>query len=192
MPGSLQDFSLIRSYVNKAKEDNNLATASLGFSFFILDLVLSLQPDEIEDSLTDSFYLQSQSRDSGHDRGIDALYIDRSETPNVVHIFNFKLTEVFENTSNFFPASEIDKILGFLATIMQQDTSLREHVNPVLFSKAQEIWNLFQSQNPKFIVHICANYYFPFEENEKKRFERELQKYSSITAEYHLMPDLVQ
>jgi len=153
---------------------------------------LSLQPDEIQDSLTDSFYLQSQSRTSGHDRGIDALYIDSSENPNTVHLFNFKYTEIFQNTDAFFPANEIDKILGFLSSIMQQDESLREHVNPALFSKAQEIWNLFQSQNPKFIVHICANYYYCFEEAERRRFERELSKYTALTAEYHVMPDLVQ
>jgi hypothetical protein len=70
---SLQDFSLIRTYVDKFRSDNSLQTASLGFSFFILDLILNLQTDEIEDSLTDSFYLQSKSRDSGHDRGIDAI-----------------------------------------------------------------------------------------------------------------------
>jgi AIPR protein len=188
---SLQDFSLIRTYVDKFRSDNSLQTASLGFSFFILDLILNLQTDEIEDSLTDSFYLQSKSRDSGHDRGIDAIYIDSTESPSAVHIFNFKYTEDFHNTEKFFPATEIDKILGFFTTVMAQDDSIREHINPVLFSKTQEIWNLFQTQNPRFIVHICANFYRAFEENEKRRFEKELSKYTSLTAEYHLMADLV-
>jgi hypothetical protein len=189
---SLQDFSLIRTYVEKFQSENGLLTASFGFCFFILDLILNLQIDEIEDSLTDSSYLQSTSQDSGHDRGLDAVYIDGAESPSTVHIFSFKYTEDFEHSNRFFPANEIDKILGFLASLMQRDESLREHVNPVLFSKAQEIWTLFQSENPKFVIHICSNYYQSFEKHEKVRFERELAKYTFITAEYHVMSSLVE
>lgn len=189
---SLQDFSLIRTYVEKFKSDNTLQTSSLAFSFFVLDLLFSLQADEIEDALTDSFYLRTRSQDSGHDRGIDALYIDGSESPSVVHLFSFKYTEDFKKTGNHFPSGEIDKILGFLSSIMQRDESLKSHVNSALYSKVEEIWSLFDSQNPKFLVHVCANYYHPFEEGEKKRFERELSKYSSVAAEYHLMPELVK
>lgn len=189
---SLQDFSLIRTYVAKFKNENGLQNASFGFCFFVLDLILNLQVDEIEDSITDSSYLQSASKPSGHDRGVDAVYVDGAEAPSTVHIFSFKYTEEFENSSKFFPATEIDKILGFLASVMQKDESLREDVNPVLFSKVQEIWTLFQSENPKFVIHICSNYYHPFEKNEKQRFERELARYTSITPEYHLMPNLVE
>lgn len=192
VPPSLQDFSLIRTYVGKSQSDHSLATPSIAFAFFVLDLLFNLQADEIEDSLTDSFYLRTRSKDSGHDRGIDALYIDGSENPRAVHLFSFKYTEEFKKTTNHFPSGEIDKILGFLSSVMQQDEALSDDVNQSLYSKVQEIWTLFQSENPKFIVHICANYYQPFEENEKKRFERELAKYSSLTAEYHLMPELVK
>ncbi len=192
---SLQDFSLIRTYVEKFRNENGLQNASFGFCFFALDLILGLQIDEIEDSITDSSYLQSTSQPSGHDRGVDAIYIDSAETaeaPSTVHIFNFKYTEQFENSNKFFPASEIDKILGFLASVLQKDEALRDHVNPILFSKVQEIWTLFQSENPKFVIHIASNYYHPFEKNEKQRFERELAKYTFISPEYHLMPALVE
>lgn len=189
---SLQDFSIIRTYTTKFRLDNSLETSSLGFSFFMLDLILNLQTDEIEESLTDSFYLRSQSRASGHNRGVDALYIDNSESPSTIHLFNIKYTEDFKKTTNHFPSGEIDKILGFLSSLMQQEEALKDHVNPVLFSKIQEVWDIFQSQSPKFKIHICANFYKPFEESEKKRFERELSKYASVTAEYHLMPELVK
>ena len=188
---SLQDFSLIKTYVDKFQSDYSLQTSSIAFSYFSLDHILSLQIDEIEDSITDTFYLLSKSHDSGHDRGIDAVYLDTSRTPNVVHIFNFKYTENFQKARGFFPSSEIDKILIFIHSIMQQDESLRENINPSLFSKVQEIWNLFQSQNPEFIIHICGNFYHAFEETEKRRFEREISKYTHFTIQYNIITDLV-
>jgi len=189
---SLQDYSLIRTYAEKFQSDNGLEAPSLGFSFFVLDLVLNLQVDEIEDALTDTFYLRSRSQESGHDRGIDALYIDNSEDPSIAHLFSFKYAQDFRHTAKFFPGNEIDKIVGFLSNIMQQDESLRDYINPALFSKVQEIWDLFQSENPKFVVHICTNYYNSFEPNEKTRFERALSNYTFVTVQYHLMPDLVE
>jgi hypothetical protein len=189
---SLQDFRLIHTYVEKVRSEQNLQTGSLGFYFFVLDLILSLQPDEIEDSITDNFFLRTRSQDSGHDRGIDAIYVDSSQSPHVVHIFNMKYTEAFENTRGFFPGGEIDKISGFISALMQQDEELCKHVNPMLASKIQEIWTIFQSQNPRFVMHICANYYQPFEKNERQRFERELEKYSFFSIQYHLMGELVE
>lgn len=189
---SLQDFSLIRTHAEKYQSELLLQTLSLGFSAFVLDLILSLQADEIEDSLTDSFFLQSRSQTSGHDRGIDAIYIDNSVTPSIVHIFNFKYTDDFRKINNHFPATEIDKILGFLANLMAKDDSMRMEVNPILYSKVQEIWNLFNSQNPLFVVHICSNHYKSFEEMEKKRFEKGLANYTYISHEYHEMSGIVE
>lgn len=189
---SLQDFSLIRTYVEQFQRENALATPSLGFSYFVLDLLLGLQTDEIEDALTDSFYLQSRSRDSGHDRGIDAAYIDGSETPSVVHLFNLKYTDSFDKTDRFFPASEIDKILGFVDSLVSRDDTIKQHVNPALWAKVQEIWALFDTENPKFNIHICANHYHPFEHGEKTRFERQISNYTYFAVEYNLMPDLVE
>ena len=189
---SLQDFTHIKGRVEHFKREHELKTASLGFSFFILDLVLGLQIDEIEEAMTDTFYLQTQDKDSSHDRGIDAVYIDNSETPSVVHLFSFKYTESFEKTVSFFPANEIDKILYFLYGVMQKDVEIEKNVNKALFAKIEEIWDLFSSQNPKFVIHICSNFYNNFELNEGKRFDRELDKYSFISVEYHSMPDIVQ
>jgi len=189
---SLQDYSLIRTCAQKFQSDNGLETLSLGFSFFVLDLILNLQVDEIEDALTDSFYLHSRSQTSGHDRGIDALYIDNSAEPSIVHLFSFKYAQDFRHATKFFPGTEIDKILGFLSSVMQQEESLRDHINPSLFSKVEEIWNLFQSETPRFVIHICSNYYNSFEPNERARFERSLANYTFVRSEYHLMADLVE
>jgi hypothetical protein len=188
---SLQDFSLIKTHVDSVTKDQDLSRSSLGFVFFALDLILSIQEDEIADAITDTAYLSERDKDTGHDRGIDAMYIDESEIPATVHLFNFKYTEQFKSTTKNFPSGEIDKITGFVRAIMQQDEHLNSTINKHLFSKVQDIWNLFSNQNPRFVVHLCANFYNGFEPQEQKRFEREIDKFSNFSIEYHLTPWIV-
>jgi SPX domain protein involved in polyphosphate accumulation len=188
---SLQDFSLIKTHVDKIAQDQGLSKTSLGFVFFALDLILGLQEDEIENAITDTTYLFERGKEKGHDRGIDALYIDESELPATVHLFNFKYTEQFKSTTNHFPSGEIDKITIFLRAMMQQDECLDSTINKHLSSKVQDIWNLFSNQNPRFVVHLCANFYNGFEPQEQKRFEREVGKFSNFSIEYHLIPWIV-
>jgi hypothetical protein len=160
--------------------------------FFAVDLILGLQDDEIEDAITDNAYLAHTASDGkkGHDRGIDAVYIDENKVPPVVHLFNCKYTEQFKKTLSHFPGSEIDKICGFIAALMTEDENLKTSINPVLYSKVEEIWSLFRRLTPEFVVHICSNSYLPFEDAEKRRFELELKKYS-IRVQYDLLRDFV-
>lgn len=188
---SLQDFSLIKTHVDKITQEKDLSVGSLGFMFFALDLILALQEDEIEDAITDTAYLAERGAAKGHDRGMDAIYIDETEAPATVHLFNFKYTEQFKKTGGSFPSGEIDKISGFLSSLMQQDEQLETTINKPLFSKVQDIWSLFSNHNPKFVIHICGNYYNGFEPLEQKRFEREIERYSNFQVSYHLIPWLV-
>lgn len=186
---SRQDFSLVRTQVEKFTEDFNLTKQSDGFLHFILNIVLGLQEDEITDSITDNSYLTSIGSEGGHDRGIDAIYIDESDAKQTVHLFNCKYTENFQKTESHFPGNEIDKMVSFLSDLMGQDNNIKETVNPILFGKIEEIWDLFDKTNPNFVVHICANYYNGFEKKEGERFERAVSK--MVNIEYHLMDELV-
>ena len=160
---SLQDFSLVRTHVQQFTSDFGLSNDSLGFMLFALDIILGLQDDEADDAITDTSYLTHSKKESGHDRGIDALYIDYSEKPAIVHLFNMKYTGEQKKTVNNFPSGEIDKILGFLSALISGDENSLENINRHLFSKVEEIWALFKSQNPKFVVHLCANQYLGLE-----------------------------
>lgn len=188
---SLQEFSLIRSKTEKIKEDYCFSAMSSAFYFVVMDLVLGLQDDEISDSITDTNHLKISGKPSGHDRGIDALYIEDTTLPATIHFFNFKYTDKFEKSKREnFPSGEIDKILNFIGTLNQQEESLVQEVNPILASKVKDIWKLFDSQNPVFIFHFCANLYKGFEKNELMRFERNLPRNSEV--HFHLIPDLVK
>lgn len=188
---SIQDFSLTESFVKKSVANYGLSDKSQGFMFFVLGLLLKIQDDEILESITDSNFLKTIGKSSGHDRGIDAIYIDEDLIPARVHFFNFKYTENFEKLTNHYPSVEIDKIISFLNSLMAKDKNLKNDINKVLFSKVEEIWKLFEEHYPYFHFHICGNSYIGFEKREKDRFEREIHRHSQFEIHYDLIENLV-
>lgn len=190
---SLQDFSLIHTNVQKYMNDFNLETLSSAFSYFILNLILGLQDDEIKDAVTDNNLLREIGKCSGHDRGIDALYIDYEDVDGKakIHFFNFKYAKDFNKTKSNFPANEIDKIVGFINDLMSQEELMKDTVNSILYEKIREIWKIFEDVNPNFTIHLCANYYYGLEKLEKERFERAINRHSNFEIKYHFIEDLV-
>ena len=189
---TLQDFSLIRSHIKRIKDDYNLSMMSFGIYYLAMDLILDLQKDEIDDSLTDNAYLMSIGATAGHDRGIDAVYIDDAQTPSKVYFFNFKYTDKFSKTSSNFPSSEIDKILSFLDSLMSQDEQIVNDINSSLYEKVQEIWDLFNKENPIFEIVICSNHFKNLEKNEKDRLVRGVNRYSNFTITNFCAHDFVK
>ncbi len=187
---SLQDYSTVKSHVEKIQADLKKDPQD-AFYFFALNLILGLQDDEIEDSITDNSYLAKIGSRSGHDRGIDAVYVDTSDVKPIVHLFNCKYTQIFEKTDSHFPSAEIDKIVNFLNGLLGKDKELTNTVNPVLASKVEEIWELHQTINPNYKIHLCANLYNGLIKDEKLRFEREVHIHSNFEIEYHLMDEFV-
>lgn len=189
---SLQDYSLIDTAVIRLQEDLELADKTSAFYYFVMQLLLGLQPDEVDDAITDNNYQRLNGKSGGHDRGIDALFVDSSTTPPTVHILTFKFAQSFEKTTGHYPSAETDKILNYVHAIMRQDRSLQSEVNPKLFQKTEEIWGLFRSDNPAFVIHICTNYFNSLEPGELSRFERELQRFANFSLRQHTAPDLVR
>ena len=188
---TLQDFSLVRTKTEKRRQDYGFSDLESAFYFVVIDLILGLQEDEIRDSITDSNFLKISNQPSGHDRGIDALYIDEISTPPEIHMFNFKYAKTFDKVkNNNLPSGEIDKILSFINALNQKNSFLLQEVNAVLSSKVEDIWRIFDSQNPTLVFHICANHYKNFEQAEKERLERSIGK--SVEIRYHLMSNLIE
>lgn len=178
---SLHDFSLINLKVKKIMQEQELESCSKSFLFFSLETLLSLQDDEIKDSITDG----------GNDRGIDAVYVDEDNKTPVIHFFNCKYTEDSNKSkNNNFPSIEIDKILTFINNLMSEDEDILKDANNFLSSKVNEIWDLMKNKETKFVIHICSNYYSGFIKNEKERFEKEINKYRDIKLEYNLLTNL--
>jgi predicted transcriptional regulator len=187
---SLQDFSTINAYVSRI-EDGLKKAPQDAFYYFVLGIILGLQDDEIEDAITDNNYLKKKGSLGGHDRGIDAIYIDNSDVKPTVHFFNCKYITQFDKISGHFPSSEIDKIVNFLNALITKDDALGSTVNPVLYSKVREIWEIFRNVNPNFEIHLCANLYHGLIPDEKERFEREISVHSNFVIHYHLIDEYV-
>ena len=117
---TLQDFSTIRTYVNTYKDDYKQQDEVDAFYYLGLELILGIPDDEIADSITDNNYLVKQKTGKGgHDRGIDAVYIDESDISRpIIHFFNFKHTSKFEKAQEFIQSGEIEKILRKLLLFM--------------------------------------------------------------------------
>jgi hypothetical protein len=188
---TIADYSLITSYVRKYGKDNNVEEDAIAFYFFILDLVLKLTDDEVRDSITDNYYLKKYGNFSGHDRGIDAIYVDSEADPKTVHFFNFKYASTYKKTAHFIESGEIDKIEVFLNKLMTQDFSLKDEINMILYSKVEEIWEIFTDDYPKFVFHIATNYQNSFTTDEKLRFERCINKYTNFEIDYILADKIV-
>ena len=49
---SVQDFSLVQQFVNRAKTDQGLTSDSQGYYYVLLGTLFGLQDDEIDQSIT--------------------------------------------------------------------------------------------------------------------------------------------
>jgi hypothetical protein len=186
----IQDFALINTYIQKIQKEERLENLSHAFMFFAVQSQLDLQDDDVDNSLTDTDYVKLH-QESGHDRGIDAIYIDRTELSPTVHIFNCKYAIKTKTAKNNFPSSECDKISQFIGDLLNQDSNLKSTVNGILAQKVDDIWKLFETANPNFIIHVCGNHEKGLEIDERKRFELSIARHSNFTIEYHFLDEYV-
>ena len=194
---SLAEFTLVREHIKKIKNDlgyqerTNEISSSNAFYYLTLDLILDLNYNEIEENITDTNFLRLKKKPSGHDRGIDAIYIDENVKPPKIHFFNCKYTEIFDNTEKHFPSGEIDKIIGFINELSRRNTKLLTEVNLALAGKIEQIWLIFDKYSPELIFHFCSNSYKEMEEKENNRLKGLLGRHK-IKTNYFLMPDIVK
>ncbi len=178
--GTLQDFSLIKTSVDQYQKEYKLKVSSHAFLHLCLELLLNLQPDEIEESKTEG----------SADRGIDAIYIDESNSVARIHIFNNKYAKDYDKTKRNFPSNEVDKIINIVDEILGKNPKLKEEVNPRLYEKIKHIWSIFESQNPEFAIYLCSNYQENLTATEQRRFEMAIGKHSYFNYKYYKMDDL--
>ncbi len=184
------EHSLVQGEVRKYAEDSDVSQVN-GFYYLVLDFILGLNKYDSMEQITDTDYLKKTGgRQSGHDRGVDALYIDTESVPPKVHVFNCKFTEQFNKLANNFPSGEIDKLIIFFRSLMGEDENFKDEVNPVLFSKVQEIWDLFDSHTPEFYLHLCSNQSKPMADSENDRLCRELKRFG-VNVKYFLLGDIL-
>lgn len=173
-----QDFQLIKTAVEKTKEDygeryNFSNDSSIAFCWFVLENIFNLKEDEIDEALTDTSYLKRQNRDSADDSGIDAVIINDEE--NIVYLINFKYTEDFENSKNkHFPSNECSKVLVFLENLFNREIS--NEINKTLKEKCQEIFSIQEGGKLlQFKLHYISNYFQGLQKDKIEGFKNNLK-----------------
>ncbi|PMR70407.1 AIPR family protein [Halomonas heilongjiangensis] len=187
---NLKDFSLVRERINKIAGDRGLK-ASSAFYFFCMDLVLSINDTEIEDSITDTEYLLLTGGQSGKDKGVDAVYIDEDQNPPVISFFNCKYTGKVDKLENHFPSSESTKVIDFFSKLLEQDIDLIKEVNPVLAGKVEQIWSIFSKVNPELRLYFCSNSYNRMVGEEYAAIKRDLESKRRVSVDFFLMDNMV-
>lgn len=167
----------VRSYIGQYDDCVSLQTA---FNHVVLEYVLSLDPEEIEDSITDG----------SHDRGIDAVYVDEREGRNTIHLFQFKHASTFVKAKRNFPSNEIDKLLSFCSEVLDENMNLKKTCNSLLWGKVQEIWDALKRPNPIFELHFASNM-LGLVPTERQRIEDALSKYRSFHVNEHTLETVV-
>ena len=184
---NIQDFSVIRTRLNKIKEELNLQDITDAFYIMAIGTECDLQDTEIIDCITDNLFLVKNSSNGGHDRGIDAIYIENSSESSraKVHLFNCKCASTFEQAQKSFPSSEIEKIVTYIDNLMNRNEEWIQNANAILKEKTKEIWDLFENDYPQFYIHICSNLEKGMDNNEFIRMQKSLSKYSDINILQH-------
>ncbi|PJZ79208.1 AIPR family protein [Leptospira meyeri] len=191
MEKNLQDFSLIASQTNRFKIDYELENETIAFYYFTLNSLFKLQKDEIEDTITDTDYLSIIGETTGNDNGIDALFINTASTPPNIHLLNYKFITEFKKADSNFPSNELHKIKSFINSILQEDREIEKNINPTLYSKMEEIWEIYKHQIPIINIHLVSNSFQGLEKTEKEKFEREMFRYTNFKIHYNTIDSFV-
>ena len=160
--------------------DNGIDIPQKAFPILMVSALLNVSDEEAEDSITDG----------AKDRGVDAVFVDDRDGRNSVHVFQFKYANTFENTKKNFPSGEIDKLVSFFDDLLDENKSLEDTCNPILWNKVKEMWLALNRPNPSIEVHFCGNT-LPMQEAEQKRANNSIGKYKYFNLHHHSLDSIV-
>jgi len=167
---NLQTFSLLHEKVNEINKSDPGEAIGVSFMKLALSVILKLNADEIEDSITD-----------GPDDGeIDAVYID----DKTIHIFTFKYTDNFNQTKKNYPGTELDQFTNTLNLIISGELKkgLR---NEAVWEKYEEIQTISLKGRLNFKIYIVSNKLPPVK-NERNKIESALESFQITDKPYYL------
>ncbi len=172
---NLASFSLLDNRVKKYMSDYVLDKLGTAFEWVVLELILSLNSSEVEESIVDD----------GMDGGIDAIYISDTD----VHIFTCTYAETFENSAKNFPQNKLDNLIVTVEKIFKRELT-ESDVNPALWEKVKDIWSLISTGTPNLIFYIVSNKQNPTEAA-IRRFEGSLKPFHFVKFYYFDLEDII-
>ncbi len=161
--------------------ENGIDIEQKAFPILMVTSLLSVSDEEAEDSITDG----------SNDRGVDSVFIDDREGRNSIHVFQFKYVDNYDNTKKNFPSSEIDKLVSFFSDLLDNNKSLEQSCNPILWNKVKEMWVALQKPKLSIEVHFCGNM-LEMQDAEKERANTSLGKYRNFNVHHHSLESIVE
>ncbi|WP_373991915.1 AIPR family protein [Duganella sp. BuS-21] len=160
--------------------ENGIDKPQKAFPILMVATILGISEEDASDAITDG----------AKDRGVDAIVVDENHG-NVVHIFQFKCADKFENAKKNFPSSEIDKLATYIAEMLDMDATLKQTCNPILWNKTQEIWEAMNKPGVEFKIHFCGNM-LEMTADEKARASAVFRKYRQFTIQHYSLDSIVK
>ena len=168
----------VKSYIDI---ENGIDSEQKAFPILMVFSLLMVSDEEAEDAITDG----------AKDRGVDAVFVDDRDGKNVIHVFQFKYVNTYENTKKNFPSAEIDKLVSFFDDLLDVNKSLEDTCNPILWNKVKEIWAALDKSKPSIEVHFCGNT-LPMQGAERKRADSSLGKFKYFNVNHHSLDSIVE
>lgn len=179
---TLIDFSTVSHKVEEWLDPElGIDTPSKAFMPLMVAAVLDITDEESYDAITDG----------GQDRGVDALYVDERDGKNTIHVFQFKYAGTFDKSKSNFPSGEIDKILSFLADLLDQDPSMELTCNSILWEKVKEAWQSLAKKNPAIEIHFCSNT-LQMIGDERRRLRKALEKWNGVRENHYGLNEIIE
>jgi hypothetical protein len=160
--------------------DSGIDTEQKAFPILMVASLLNVSDEEAEDSITDG----------SKDRGVDAVFVDDRDGRNSIHVFQFKYAANFGNTKKNFPSGEIDKLVSFFVELLDENKSLEDTCNPILWNKVKEIWAALNKPKASIEVHFCGNT-LPMQDEERARADASLGKFKYFNVHHHSLDSIV-
>ncbi|MGN6155911.1 MAG: AIPR family protein [Sphingomicrobium sp.] len=178
---TLIDYSTIDHKVEEWKDsDLGIVESSKAFMPMMVAAILDITDEEAYDAITDG----------SKDRGVDALFLDERDGKNVIHIFQFKYALEFSKTKSNFPSNEIDKILSFLSDLLDQEPTMQQSCNPILWEKVKEAWQGLSKKSPSIEIHFCSNTK-EMTDGEKGRLRKSIEKYNYVREQHYGLDQII-
>lgn len=165
MEPTILTFRLIKSEVDKYRDENKIGSDSRAFLEYVIDKTLELNRDDITESIIDG----------PHDRGIDAIFIDEDgEDRPVVYLFQSKYYQVEEKFDKSLDGEALNKMQHAIDNLILKSPQAIHDANEFLLSKLRDIKAL---SNPRFQIIFCSNSMDP-NSTAKKQFESYIKEIS--------------
>jgi cell fate (sporulation/competence/biofilm development) regulator YmcA (YheA/YmcA/DUF963 family) len=172
---NLTSFGVLNQKVKKIKDVSGLKTYGFAFTRLVLQVVLKINDDELEDTVTDG----------SMDGEVDAVYINA----RTAHIFTTKYTSDFKNTGKNYPEGELDQFIVSLTSILSGSLD-EKTINTAVWDKYTEIKSLLKEGPVNFKIYVVSNKLKPVE-HARKKLENVLNKFRFVETFYLDQEDLV-